>query len=51
MMAVPLAAIIPLPQRGTHPENLLPTTSLVLWQYTHMSNPRWTWGSQYILLR
>src|ERR1035437_8818705 len=24
---------------------------LTLWKYTNMSDPRWTWGNQYILLR
>ncbi|MBI5667858.1 MAG: hypothetical protein HZC41_07600 [Chloroflexi bacterium] len=44
-------AIIPLPPRGTHPEDLLPTGNLVLWAYVDMSDPRWTWGRQYILLQ
>ncbi|MCI0515885.1 DUF4380 domain-containing protein [candidate division KSB1 bacterium] len=43
--------IIPLPPRGTHPENLLPTNTLTLWAYTNMNDPRWTWGQKYILLR
>ncbi len=44
-------AIVPLPPRGPHPENLLPTSSLVLWAYTDLSDPRLVWGRQYILLR
>lgn len=44
-------AIIPLPPRGTHPENLLPTGGLALWPYADMSDPRWVWGRQFILLR
>lgn len=44
-------AIIPLPPRGTHPEDLLPTGNLVLWAYADMADPRWTWGRQYILLQ
>ena len=44
-------AIIPLPARGSHEHNLLPKSSLVLWAYTNMSDPRWTWGREYILLR
>ncbi|MCS6860702.1 MAG: DUF4380 domain-containing protein [Abditibacteriales bacterium] len=43
--------IVPLPPRGAHEENLLPTNSLTLWAYTDMTDPRWTWGSKYILLR
>jgi hypothetical protein len=43
--------ILPLPPRGTHTENLLPTNSMTIWAYTDMSDPRWTWGKKYILLR
>jgi hypothetical protein len=42
--------IIPLPPRGSHAENLLPTNTLTLWAYTDMSDPRWTWGEKYVLL-
>jgi len=44
-------AILPLPPRGPHPENLLPKSSLVLWAYTDLSDPRLVWGRQYVLLR
>jgi len=44
-------AVIPLPPRGVHPQDLLPTSSIILWPYSHMSDPRWTWGRQYVLLR
>ena len=44
-------AIIPLPPRGPHPENLPPVNMLTLWAYTDMSDPRWTWGFKNILLR
>ncbi|MDJ0753258.1 MAG: hypothetical protein QNJ45_07060 [Ardenticatenaceae bacterium] len=43
--------ILPLPPRGSHEENLLPTTSLALWSYTDFSDPRWQFGSEYILLK
>jgi hypothetical protein len=43
-------AIVPLPPRGTHPEFLLPASTLTLWRYTDMSDPRWTWGREYVLL-
>jgi len=43
--------IIPLPPRGSHPEHLLPVNTLTLWAYTDLSDPRWTWGRKYILLR
>ena len=41
-------AIMPLPARGKHSENLLPTASLVLWPYTDLSDPRWCWGFEFI---
>ncbi len=41
-------AIMPLPPRGKHSENLLPTASLVLWPYTDLSDPRLRWGYEYI---
>jgi hypothetical protein len=44
-------AIIPLPPRGEHPRDLLPTTQLAIWPYTDMADPRWTWGTRHILLR
>ncbi|OJX38954.1 MAG: hypothetical protein BGO78_11360 [Chloroflexi bacterium 44-23] len=43
--------IMPLPPRGEHSENLLPTGSLVLWAYTNLSDPRWCWGNQYIRIQ
>jgi hypothetical protein len=44
-------AIIPLPPRGPHPGNLPPVNTLTMWAYTDMSDPRWTWGHKYIMLR
>jgi hypothetical protein len=44
-------AILPLPPRGSHEEFLLPTSSIALPAYLDMSDPRWTWGEKYILLR
>ena len=44
-------AVFPLPPRGSHEGNLLPTGNLVTWAYTNMADPRWTWGEQFILLR
>lgn len=43
--------ILPLPPRGTHKEDLVPTGRLALWAYTDMTDTRWHWGNQYILLR
>lgn len=51
VMATEGTVIIPLPPRGTHPEQLLPASTLTLWAYTDMSDPRWTWGERYVLLR
>lgn len=44
-------AITPLPPRGTHPEDLLPTSTLIMWTYTDLSDPRWHFGKRYISLR
>lgn len=44
-------AIIPLPPRGEHPRDLLPTTQIALWPYTNLADSRWTWGERFILLR
>jgi hypothetical protein len=51
VMAPGGTAIMPLPERGSHPEDLLPGNLLTLWKYTDMSDARWTWGRRYILLR
>jgi hypothetical protein len=32
-------------------ENLLPARPVVLWNYTQMSDKRWTWGNKYIQLK
>lgn len=44
-------AIVPLPPRGSHHEHLLPTGNIALWPYTDLRDPRWSWGTQYVLLR
>jgi hypothetical protein len=43
-------AVIPLPPRGSHEENLLPANTMTLWVYTDMDDPRWTWGTKYLML-
>jgi len=43
--------IIPLPPRGSHEENLLPTNTLTMWAYTNLSDPRWLLGNKLLLLR
>lgn len=44
-------AILPLPPRGSHPANLLPTESVSLWPYTDLSDPRWRFGRECLVLR
>ncbi|HVN55506.1 MAG TPA: hypothetical protein VMT46_14320 [Anaerolineaceae bacterium] len=44
-------AILPLPPRQRHDQNLLPVNSLSMWAYTDFSDPRWSLGNQYLLLR
>ncbi len=52
VMASGGTAVLPLPPRGPHDEkNLLPTSQLVLWSYTKMTDPRWGWGEKYIRLQ
>jgi hypothetical protein len=34
-----------------HSEDFLPARPLVLWGYTNMQDPRWTWGRRVIRLR
>jgi hypothetical protein len=43
--------ILPREPFGPHPEYLLPTRPLVMWQYTDMGDPRWSWGTKYIQLK
>ncbi|MEA3308527.1 MAG: hypothetical protein U9Q70_03320 [Chloroflexota bacterium] len=51
VMAPGGTAILPLPPRGLHEGNLTPTSTLALWAYTDLRDPRWTWGTRYLLLR
>ena len=44
-------AIFPQEPYATHPDALLPVRPLVLWAYTKMDDPRWTWGENEIRLR
>lgn len=50
-MKVGGTGILPLPPRGPHHLNLLPNTPLVFWAYTNLTDPRWTLGHEFILLR
>jgi hypothetical protein len=51
VMAPGGVGIVPLPPRGTHAESLLPANTLSMWAYTDMSDPRWTWGRENIMLQ
>lgn len=51
MMAPGGAGITTLPPRGTHPEVLAPTNPLIVFAFTNMADPRWTWLEKYIVLR
>ena len=51
VMAPGGVGVIPLPPRGEHPRDLLPSSHLTLWPYTNMSDQRWTWGRTCILLQ
>lgn len=44
-------AIIPQEPFQSWEEKLTPARPLVLWGYTAMDDPRWTWGRKYIQLR
>lgn len=44
-------ALAPLPPRGEHPRDLLPSSTLTLWPYTDLSDPRFGWGERYVRLR
>jgi hypothetical protein len=44
-------AIYPQEPYISHTEKLLPARPLVLWNYTDMNDPRWTWGERYVQLR
>lgn len=44
-------AIYPQEDFKPHPDVLVPARPLVLWHFTEMSDPRWTWGRRYVQLR
>ena len=44
-------AVYPQEEFRPHPDVLVPARPLVLWHFTDMSDPRWTWGRRYIQLR
>jgi hypothetical protein len=44
-------AILPQPPFIPHEEKLLPARPIVQWHYTDMTDPRWTFGKRFIILR
>jgi len=51
MMAPGGRGVFPQEFYRSHTEYLLPARPLVLWHYTNMADPRWTWSAKYIQLR
>ena len=51
VMAQTGRAILPQEPFVSHQDKLLPARPLVLWNYTNMSDPRWTWGEKYVQLQ
>jgi len=51
MMAPGGVGITKFPPRGAHPENLPPTNPLIMWAFTDLSDPRWTFTEKYLILR
>jgi hypothetical protein len=51
MMAPGGVGITKFPPRGTHPEELAPTNPLIMWAFTDLSDPRWTFTKKYLILR
>lgn len=43
--------IVPQEEYRPHPDYLLPARPLVLWHYTNMADPRFTWGEKFIQMR
>lgn len=44
-------SIAAFPPRGAHPHRLEPTNPLVMWAYTDLSDPRWSFTQKYLVLR
>ena len=51
MMAPGGHGITTFPPRGTHPEDLPPSNPLMMWAFTNLSDPRWTFLEKYLVLR
>ena len=44
-------AVLPQPPMGEHPRDLLPNRRLVVWPYTDLSDPRYSFGKRFFTLR
>lgn len=44
-------ALVPQAPRGEHPRDLLPDRRWILWPYTDLSDPRWSFGPRFIRLQ
>ncbi len=51
MMAPGGVGITTFPPRGRHPDILPPTNPLIMWAFTDLSDPRWTFTKKYLVLR
>lgn len=51
MMAPSGVGFARFPPRGTHPEDLAPSNPLVMWAFTHLTDPRWLLLDRYLGLR
>lgn len=51
MMAQNGVGISGFPPRGTHPDILPPTHPLVMWAFSDLTDPRWTFTKKYLVLR
>ncbi|MFB3828671.1 MAG: hypothetical protein ACE15B_18020 [Bryobacteraceae bacterium] len=51
VMAPGGAGIHGFPPRGTHPEMLAPSNPLVMWAFSDLADPRWTFTKKYLILR
>ena len=51
MLAPGGAGVHGFPPRGTHPEVLAPTNPLVMWAFSDLADPRWTFTNRYLVLR
>ena len=44
-------AIVPIPERKPHGGNFVPSNLISIWPVTDMSDPRYTWGKQFVLFK